>query len=619
MFLRSLFLVLLLPLVCAEGVGQSYEKKSSRTKAAPSILERAASFRAEDPAGAIRLLSELIQSKPNTAELTEAFLLLGDIYADIGQEDLALGRYERALELISDPNSLTAADLYRRRGTIFLRQANFTEARNNFGQCLSIAPAGSAPEIACQEGLADLEASTNNLAQSQNYYSRVQESSPTDSLLQVRVNTKRADVYLQQNDLKNSVNSLEEAISQVPQNQDLPKQEATKLIATNTKLRGAVLKKDPSLDKELVNTLPNRDISLLATDNFTRFKTLRELGREEEAASKLATAVDNISPATAPEITTEIYAEGADFYLDRGETKLAADFYRNYTASNEQLLADKRKELDLQANILREQQAVDLGLKDLAAAEQEGRLLSQQVSLQRWLIYLLAALLVGSLLSVLLILRNVRKRRRANQELLLRNLQTRMNPHFIFNSLNSINNYIAQQDERSANRYLGRFAKLMRNVLDQSGKDFVPLSEELEQLGLYLELEKERFGGQFTYRIIQPDIVDTESIQLPPMILQPFVENAIWHGLRYRKESGELTVAVLESGGGVRITDNGIGRGRSIALKTSNQRKHQSTGLATTNKRLELMNMHYATKYAVRIEDANPGAEYVGTLVEISW
>ncbi|MEM9260189.1 MAG: histidine kinase, partial [Bacteroidota bacterium] len=521
MILRCFLLILLLPLVLAEGVGQSVEKQSSRKKvAAPSALERAASFREEDPAAAIRILSELIQSKPNTAELTEAFLLLGDIYADIGQEELALGRYERALELITDPQSLKAADLYRRRGGIFLRQANYQEARTNFGQCLSIAPAGSAPEIACQEGLADLEASTNNLAQSQNYYSRVQESNPRDSLLQVRVNTKRADVYLQQNDLKNSVNSLEEAISQVPQNQELPKQEASKLIATNRKLRGAVLKEDPSLDKELVDVLPSKEIPLLATDNFTRFKALREMGREEEAATKLAAAVNNISPTTAPEITTEIYAEGADFYLDRGQTELAADYYRNYTNSNDQLLAEKRRELDLQVDILREQQAVDLGLKDLAAAEQEDRFLSQQVQLQRWLIYLLGALLLGALFSVMLILRNVRKRRRANQELLLRNLQTRMNPHFIFNSLNSINNYIAQQDERSANRYLGRFAKLMRNVLDQSGKDFVPLSEELEQLALYLELEKERFGGQFNYRIIQHDSVDTESIQLPPMILQ---------------------------------------------------------------------------------------------------
>ncbi|MEM9528915.1 MAG: sensor histidine kinase, partial [Bacteroidota bacterium] len=149
--------------------------------------------------------------------------------------------------------------------------------------------------------------------------------------------------------------------------------------------------------------------------------------------------------------------------------------------------------------------------------------------------------------------------------------------------------------------------------------DFVPLSEELEQLALYLELEKERFGGQFNYRIIQHEAVDAESILLPPMILQPFVENAIWHGLRYRKDGGELTVALSPGGEAVTITDNGIGRDRSLALKTSNQRKHRSTGLATTHKRLELMNSHYATHYAVRIEDAYPEEEHVGTRVEINW
>lgn len=344
---------------------------------------------------------------------------------------------------------------------------------------------------------------------------------------------------------------------------------------------------------------------------------MRDVGKIAQAEANLEKALQTVDKETPATISTELYAAGADFYLDRRQPDRAAEIYRNYTLANDQLLAERRKEIDQQVAVLREQQKIDLGLKDLRAAEVEGALLNEQVNLQRWLIYLLCALLIGALLSVFLILRNVGKRRRANQALMLRNLQTRMNPHFIFNSLNSINNYIARQDERSANRYLGRFAKLMRNVLDQSGKDFVSLTEELEQLALYLELEKERFTGKFDYQL--PEASGYEDVQLPPMILQPFVENAIWHGLRYRTDEGLLTVTVERRANEfvVLITDNGIGRKQSAELKTKNQLSHKSTGMETTVQRLELINAHYDRDFSVKVEDAFPGEEFPGTVVRL--
>lgn len=604
------------------GYGQSMSKKRSKQAAAPTAIERAAAQRESDPAAAIRTLSDLIQSKPTTKDLTEAFILLGDIYADIEQPELALGRYERALEVVNPSDKLTAAQLSLKRGRVYLAQNNIPQARAMFTACLDLAPAGSAQNIACREGLADLEALSSNYAQSQNYYEQVQTAQPADSLLQLRVNAKRSNVYLQQNDIVNSAASLNEAIKQVPRNTVLPKAESEELVAANSNFRKAITKEPSGAMEPVIELLPTAPAPLVLTDNFERFRELRIKGKPQQAETKLAEAIDRIDAETPTEISTKIYAEGADFYLDRNQTNRAAEVYRDYTLANNRLLAEKREELDQRVAVLREQQQVDLGLKDLRSAETEGWLHSQQLSLQRWLIYLLAALLLGALLSVLLIWRNVRKRRRANQELLLRNLQTRMNPHFIFNSLNSINNYIARQDERSANRYLGRFAKLMRKVMDQSGKDFVPLSEELEQLDLYLELEKERFGGKFDYEL--PD-VDTlppalEELQLPPMILQPFVENAIWHGLRYRPDGGRLQLSFEGGGSGDRaivITDNGIGREKSAELKTENQRKHGSTGIATSQQRLELINLHYGENFRIQVEDASPGAEFVGTRVRI--
>lgn len=143
----------------------------------------------------------------------------------------------------------------------------------------------------------------------------------------------------------------------------------------------------------------------------------------------------------------------------------------------------------------------------------------------------------------------------------------------------------------------------------------------MEQLELYLELEKERFGAQFDYRVEVDDelSVSPENVELPPMILQPFVENAIWHGLRYRETGGELTVGVGEENGRpvVTIRDNGIGRAKSEALKTENQRRHRSSGVETSRKRLALINEHYGRRYELEMVDADGNEEYPGTEVRI--
>ena len=585
-----------------------------------ATMEQATKLRKQDPAEAIRILNQLIQQQANPAALTDAFFLLGDIYVDIGQQELALGRYDRAAEVLLPTDQTRAAGLAFRRGRVYLDLGNYPFARQAFTSCLELAAPGSPQAVDCREGMADLEARLQNFSQSQTYYGQVKEQAP-DSITQLRVNVKQADVYLQQNDLSNAANSLNQAIQQAPRSQTLPDEEAGELIAANAKVRSAVVREAPDLDVAVVDALPTAPAELVISDDFARFRALRDMGNQQRARVVLENTLARLDDAAPPEISSKVYAEGANFFLENKEPERAAGVYQRYALANDQLLAKRRIEIDQQVAILREQQHVDLGLKDLRSAAIEGELLTRQMNLQVLLNYLLGALLLVAIISVIVILRNVRKRRRTNQELLLRNLQTRMNPHFIFNSLNSINNYIARQDERSANRYLGRFAKLMRRVLDQSGKDFVPLSEELEQLQLYLELEKERFGGKFDYEIVvAPNLATApDNLELPPMILQPFVENAIWHGLRYRTGGGELTVSLVQEQQQVAviITDNGIGRKKSAALKTDNQLRHRSAGIVTSEKRLQLVNDHYGRKFKLLVTDAFPGAEYVGTKVMI--
>jgi two-component system LytT family sensor kinase len=236
------------------------------------------------------------------------------------------------------------------------------------------------------------------------------------------------------------------------------------------------------------------------------------------------------------------------------------------------------------------------------------QLLNEEKSFSKLVIY---ALLMGLLIvfvSSWIVYINAKKRRIANQSLVLRSLRSQMNPHFIFNALNSVNNFISKNDERSANKYLSDFSKLMRTVMENSRYEFISLSTELSILQLYLSLEHARFKDKFDYRLTVSEELSLEQTQIPPMLIQPYIENAIWHGLRYKEEKGLLTVNILPNAGDIMVTieDNGIGRKRSAELKTHNQKDKDSIGLKNTEARIAIINELYKTHMRVSIEDLDP-------------
>ena len=194
-----------------------------------------------------------------------------------------------------------------------------------------------------------------------------------------------------------------------------------------------------------------------------------------------------------------------------------------------------------------------------------------------------------------------------------------MNPHFIFNALNSVNHYISQNDERAANKYLSDFSKLMRSVMETSKHDLITLSDELEILRLYLQLEHSRFKEKFEYSFTLDDKIDTSEFKLPPMIIQPFLENAIWHGLRYVDGKGWLRIHFADGREGltVTITDNGIGRTKSLELKTRNQKMQSSTGMENIENRIRIMNELFKTSIQTKVSDAMQGAANPGTKVSL--
>ncbi len=170
-------------------------------------------------------------------------------------------------------------------------------------------------------------------------------------------------------------------------------------------------------------------------------------------------------------------------------------------------------------------------------------------------------------------------------------LRANMNPHFVFNALNAIHDFIANSDEKSAHIYLGKFAKLIRRILDQSRKNFISLDEELDTLTLYLDLENMRFEHKFRFEINIEDGIQPYDIELPPMLIQPYLENAVRHGLMNLDRPGEITVHFSRENKYLKCTiiDNGVGRAKALEISSNRLKGHRSAGMDITQKRVELL------------------------------
>lgn len=199
-------------------------------------------------------------------------------------------------------------------------------------------------------------------------------------------------------------------------------------------------------------------------------------------------------------------------------------------------------------------------------------------------------------------------------------LRLQMNPHFIFNSLNSIQSFILSNDIDLAVNYLSRFSQLMRLILANSSESIIPLADELQAIRYYIEIEQLRFENKFTYNIqVDPDI-DEEFVGIPPMILQPYVENAIIHGLIHKSTSGNISLEIKKTDNRINciITDDGIGRTKAREIKKMSGLNSKSRGMMITRDRLEILNKSSNEKHAVSVTDLyNNQSEPAGTRVEL--
>ncbi len=259
-----------------------------------------------------------------------------------------------------------------------------------------------------------------------------------------------------------------------------------------------------------------------------------------------------------------------------------------------------------------------LNEKTIEILKQERIIQEEFITQQRILTYSLLFGILILLITAFLVYRSNKAKNKANKLLVLKSLRAQMNPHFIFNALNSVNSFISKNDERAANRYLSDFSRLMRDVMENSQEDFISLTKEIDILEMYLKLENHRFKDKFDYSFKVDKKINTEDILIPPMLIQPYIENAVWHGLRYKEEKGFLKVDISQTNKDIIVTieDDGIGRKKSQEIKTDNQKIQKSTGIKNIDSRLKIIGDIYKTKLDVFIEDADK-TNQTGTKVTV--
>lgn len=254
---------------------------------------------------------------------------------------------------------------------------------------------------------------------------------------------------------------------------------------------------------------------------------------------------------------------------------------------------------------------------------------------ESWWFYLIVAILLILIIAIIYINRINTLRNKADSEIekfklekalqlnVLSSIRSQMNPHFLFNALNTIQSYIYLNDKKQAISYLGKFSVLTRKILDESNRETISLSEEIETLDLYLQLEKMRFENILNYKIQTEHIDYTEQIKIPPMLIQPYVENAVKHGLMHKPNNRQLSITfsydVKEHNICVIIDDNGIGRKRSFEINSKRNAAHKSFSTKANKTRLDILNSHRKDPISVSITDKTDAyGNPTGTTVQIN-
>lgn len=597
-------------------------KSRSSTTDVGLLLADAENLKDKNPGEALTKVQEALGvslAQKDQANEGRCYLLLGEINESIEEWNLALENYLRAYQKLNPKtdSALEPKRILKGLGTTSLKLQKYEDALRYFNEGLNMRSRNSdrtewllsISEVYYQMENYDKALEVINISPS-----KISQGS-ADSRLQ----NQQAKIYARKNEVEKTKDLYANSLNTLRSTKNVDAEDSKSLQEAKEEITDALhdqKKYDDEIEirnKSIEYNLESNNLSEVAKDKVAISKSLAAKGETSAAILQMEEAAALADTLNDPKEQAQAFLALANLYEQNGRREQALSTYKRYSEAiqnSEKVDHDQRQE---KSELLKQQKDIEALTKDVSIGQYEE---SATVFQQRVIIYGLVFVILVSAVISYLIYKNAQAGKAANQLLALKSLRSQMNPHFIFNALNSVNHFIAQQDERTANKFLSEFSQLMRLVLEYSQEDFISLQKEYEILALYVKLEHYRFRDKFDYEFIMDESVNAEVIEVPPMLIQPYIENAVWHGLRYKESKGKLRLEFRSAEDNliVKITDDGIGRKKSAVLKTVNQKKHNSTGLKNIQERLTIINKVYKAKYKVSIKDLDQDQ---GTEVEI--
>jgi len=637
--------------VLVEGYGGSRSSRKQKKEASGSrsplanhqrFLDSANVYKKTDLEKSIDFIArsmELLGSAGNKRELSSSLRMLGEIYMFHEQYDLAITNFKDAL--VAQESNKTKVLL----GKAYVLNGNYESAISILEPLIMEKNMVPYQRVELFEALGDANKELSKLKIAEEYYQQglVIAEKNQISPKEIDLSTKIAEAFAKEDRILEAEGFYQNSLN-------LSKEVAPeRLIQESEKVADFYNKKNRYDDEIQLRKKNLNELEMLARgsvastgqgistrDTVTSQRINYKIANAYIAQDKLDEAIPYLEKSIVEAdrdddlvVQKDATRKLSEVYRYKGDYTKALESYQDYVAVVDSLYVRKEQEISRAARFNREianiqnrisslEQERELSQSKYSLAVTEQQLYEETSKRQKWIIYSLIFGIAMMALTAFLYYRSNRQQKLANNLLALKSLRTQMNPHFIFNALNSVNNYIAKSDERSANRFLSEFSVLMRSVLENSEEDFIPLAKELELLELYVKLEHSRFSDKFDYNIEVDNKIDIDAFQIPPMLLQPYIENAIWHGLRYKEEKGFLKIKVRQVTNDmleICIEDNGIGRKKSAELKTTNQRKQKSKGMGNIKKRIQILNDMYKNRVDVSISDLN--TDQTGTRVSL--
>lgn len=571
----------------------------------------------------------------SSGEVAASYALLGDIYFFWKAYDLAASNYEIALKDMRSTDDIIPIKLNLAR--CFTLEKAYDKSNQILFSLQKERKLSPAQNIEINERMGDNFQGLGKMDQALGFYNEGLDLANKNNLSGkiIDLNTKIGEVYFKKGDAGNAErfysNSVNVAQQQSVQQEVIQNEKLSDYYRSSNQLdkeidlRKSNLKKVESLPGNSADTLTTQSLNYDIADAYVTQK------KYVEAIPYLNKSIAVASEVKDLKTEKNALQRLSEAYKNVGDYTNALESYQKYVNLVDLLYKEKEKEIEdvgeFNKALALQQNRISILEKDrelsenkIEYIEKEQQLTQQSNRRQRYIIYSLIAGLTLLVVAVFMMYKSNQQKKITNNLLALKSLRTQMNPHFIFNALNSVNSFIAQSDERAANKYLTDFSTLMRTVLENSEKDFIPLSREIELLSLYLKLEHARFNEKFDYTLEVDEKVDAEAFHIPPMLLQPYIENAVWHGLRYKKDKGYLEVKLLQKDKEtllITITDDGIGRQKSRELKTKNQLLQQSRGMNNVSSRIAILNDMYKDKLSVKVTDLHENGAGTQVVLEL--